>query len=110
MRKTFFISVLFLSIPILAVAECKPENTYLTKSSYFGAVNQNSFQEIKATENTHDPKIIEPLLKDKAVIKLPPGAKACVIDINFNGRVKQILISGFDIPYWVADDALIPVR
>jgi hypothetical protein len=107
MIKTIVVLFSLIAVPAIAVENCKPGNTYLTKEGFYGAANQDVFQEIDAN---HEPKALDLLLKNKVIIKLPAGTNACVAEVNFYAYRKRILIPGFETPYWVPDNALTPVR
>ena len=105
MYKLYIMLFVFIAPQVFASTECSRENTYLTKEGYFGAVNQESLKNNDASSR-------EFLLKNKSIIMLPAGVKACLTDdgVNFYDKQKRVDITGFDVPYWVSDEALTPVK
>ena len=98
------------SKPNLSTSDCATDDLYLTKDGYYGAVNQWTYRDVEDAQKRHNSKLVNDKLKDKSVVKLKGGVRACLIVDATNWYMKQVRIDGFDVPYWVHYDALTKVE
>ena len=94
----------------LSTSECAHDDLYLTKDGYYGAVNQWTYRDVEDAQKNNNLKLVNDKLKNKSVVKLKGGVRACLITDATHWYMKQVRIDGFDVPYWVHYDALTKVE
>lgn len=94
----------------IASAECPPEKVAITKSGVYGAVNPDKYNEMDTAIKNNDQSKLKALIAEKSVSKIPSGKKVCVLEKSFYWYRTKIDVPGFEVSYWVQDDAITEVK
>jgi hypothetical protein len=92
-----------------SLVDCPRDDIYLAKEGGYGAVSPEVFSGMTQALEKHDVKVLGRMLKDKVIVKLNAGDKACLI-LATDWYRKQVWINESGIPYWVSDEDLIKVE
>jgi len=89
---------------------CSFDDIFLVKAGNYGAVNLEIYRDMEHALKVNNSKALKLMLKDKSLIKLSGGVKACLVTDSPAWYRKQVRIDGFDVPYWVSNDSLTKVE
>jgi hypothetical protein len=87
--------------------KCTKELTYIAKAGHYGAINVDTYNQLKSSLEKQKSGSIEKLLLDKQIYQFSPGEVVCLEDTAFYSYRKKVFAPSQRLSYWVNNNAIV---